>query len=260
MTRRGALHRQGAPFPVPARDESESLRFPAPGAATIVAAAEWLKSSLGSSQEHDEFAKAVLVLKREYRHNRQSFAASWRTAWHDQIKALVRSLSNRCVKQIEGKRVIIFQTNDTIEMLDNLHFDEGSERIILCDLIQCLQTCAYRAAIVMGWNLAFEHVRREIFRDVGKLGQFNLVLVTKRRSQSQNHSPVVVYDDFFELSERFVVDIAYEARLFSKQQHQLLLSSLTDRNHFAHPNSRVATSAFCLGYVESLVVNVLQNQ
>ena len=42
----GALFRQGAPFPFPAR-ESGFFDFPGLGAAAMVAAGEWFKSSFG---------------------------------------------------------------------------------------------------------------------------------------------------------------------------------------------------------------------
>jgi hypothetical protein len=125
------------------------------------------------------------------------------------------------------------------------------------DTLRCLQSGAYRAAIVMGWNLTYDFVRRWVFRDEHRRGMFNSVLVTKQKSKAACYAPITTFDAYFELSERNVIDWMYEAKLLSKEKHQVLVNALTDRNHFAHPSSRKATATSAAGYIENLVVNIL---
>jgi hypothetical protein len=149
------------------------------------------------------------------------------------------------------------EVSESLRALD-LRLKDERERIILSDALRCLECKAFRATIVMGWNLAYERLRGWIFRSrKNRLQRFNAVLTTKQRTASKTHEPIAIYEDFFELGERLVVDVAYEAKLFRKHTHQVLLNALTERNHFAHPSSRQATAATATGYIENLVVNVL---
>jgi hypothetical protein len=136
---------------------------------------------------------------------------------------------------------------------------KGSDRDMMIQETQrCIESGACRAAMVMAWCLAYDHLRQWIFSNKNRrLPAFNGVLTTKNRTKTQLYDPITAYEEFDDLGERFVIDIAYEAKLFPKQKHQVLVNGLTDRNHFAHPNSRGATLESAVGYIDNLLVNLL---
>ena len=122
------------------------------------------------------------------------------------------------------------------------------------DLKLCLQSGAYRPAIVMGWTLAFDVIRSWVFRDAGRLAEFNAQL--QQRTQRQNRGPrtIVDYRDFFKEQEGFVLDLC---RLgngpltdFTDKTHRRLQSLLDERNTFAHANYDQASSFTAKAYVE----------
>lgn len=180
----------------------------------------------------------------------------------DKLRSIVASVREKARHEVAGQLVLKLEISSVTESLRALQqtVTIDQEQILLADALRCLECGAFRAAIVMGWNLTFERLRRWIFRSPRKRkAAFNAALVTKPKSKNVNHKPLQIYEDFYELSERQILDIAYEAKLFSKQKHQVLINALSDRNHFAHPSSRRATSATAAGYIENLVVNILQD-
>lgn len=174
-----------------------------------------------------------------------------------QIGQIVSGLLN----SNSGEMYIVLNQSEVIEKLASLHCVKGSDRdMMIREAVRCLESGACRAAIVMAWCLTFDHIRQWIYTSKAKrLTAFNAVLTTMNRTKTQLHDPIVAYDDFSVLGERDVVDIAYKATLYVKQKHQVLVTALTDRNHFAHPNSRGVTLESALGYVDNLCVNVLQH-
>jgi hypothetical protein len=55
---------------------------------------------------------------------------------------------------------------------------DPEQMIFLDEAITCLRAGAYRAAVVMGWNLAYDHVRRWVFKN--HLPAFNAELTSRR--------------------------------------------------------------------------------
>ncbi|MBX3439338.1 MAG: hypothetical protein KF861_17755 [Planctomycetaceae bacterium] len=63
------------------------------------------------------------------------------------------------------------------------HLPEGHERRFADEALLCLGVGAHRAAIVMGWNLAYDHLRRWLFSDQNRIQRFNSVLKTKYKDK-----------------------------------------------------------------------------
>jgi len=59
-----------------------------------------------------------------------------------------------------------------------------AERAFLSEAISCYRVSAYRAAIVMTWNLAFDHLLNWIMLDAARIAAFNTA-VPKRLSKSK---------------------------------------------------------------------------
>jgi hypothetical protein len=172
------------------------------------------------------------------------------------MAALIEDISSWAQSEFPGKRTLILADTTVTEALANMQstLNNEQEKIILADTLRCLEAGAYRAVIVMAWNLAYERLRHWIFISPRKrLKKFNTTLVARNKTVIKN------YEDFYVYGEHFVIETAYAVPLFTKHHHQVLLNALTDRNHFAHPTSRQATSATATGYVENLIVNILNH-
>ncbi len=48
-----------------------------------------------------------------------------------------------------------------------------AERAFLSETLNCYRVRAYRAAIIMAWNLPYDHIVRRIFADHGRLQRLN---------------------------------------------------------------------------------------
>lgn len=139
-----------------------------------------------------------------------------------------------------------------------LKFDD--QKALLADTIRCLECGAPRAAIVMGWNLTYEYLRRFVFDDKdGRLKTFNKLLEKRKRNKTDNYEPISEYEQLQDLGERFVIDLLFEAALLSKRSHQTLIHALNRRNHFAHPNMAKASDESAAGFIDDLIANVFDN-
>jgi hypothetical protein len=178
---------------------------------------------------------------------------------YKRIDSLVDDLLERTTGDDNNDFFIVLNDNEVIDKLASLKRVKGSDRdMMIREVVRCLESGASRAAIVIAWCLTFDHVRSWIFSSKeNRLKAFNDVLITKNRTKDKLHDPIVDYEDFNEHDERYILTTAYEAKLFVKRHNQVLVTALTDRNHFAHANSRGATLNSALGYVDNLLLNVL---
>lgn len=135
---------------------------------------------------------------------------------------------------------------------DERHFAE--------ETLKCLQVEAFRAAIVMGWNLAFYHLRNWIF--CHKLEAFNAVLITKRKSKRSEikYDAIEGLDDFYAHRESFIIETCKEAKLIDKHESEILAAGLKERNRHAHPNSVKTDSAIAAGHVSKLIREIVNNE
>lgn len=182
--------------------------------------------------------------------------------YYNEFNRIIRRVYQRMSTELASRQALLVDQGAVSERLRNLRETiTGSEKqIIFADTLRCLETGAYRAAIVMGWNLAYEHFRRWIFKSKRKrLRNFNTELTGRHKNKTSNHDPISIFEDFYDLKESMVVDVAHKAQLIEKQKMQVLTGALNDRNHFAHPNSRRATAATATGYIENLIVNILDD-
>ena len=98
-----------------------------------------------------------------------------------------------------------------------------------------------------------------VFDDKPRLAQFNGVLQMRWKSKTVQHAPIVDYEEFFGLPESFVLELMFEAKLIAKEKYQVLQGALNRRNHFAHPNFAKTTGTSAAGYIEDLVINVIDD-
>lgn len=128
-----------------------------------------------------------------------------------------------------------------------------AQQTFLDETITCCNGKAHRAAIVMGWNLAYSHLCDRIF-DV-HLAAFNA-----NRTKAHPKLPSIVKrTDFQEYSERQVIDVCRIASVVDKSLYKILQERLDRRNMAAHPSAVVFTSAQAEDLITDLVNNVLLN-
>jgi hypothetical protein len=127
------------------------------------------------------------------------------------------------------------------------------QQTFLNETIACCNGNAHRAAIVMGWNLAYSHLCDRIF-DV-HLATFN----ANRTKVHPKLPEIAKRTDFQEYGERQVIDVCRTASIVDKSIYKILQERLDRRNMAAHPSAVVFTSAQAEDLITDLVNNVLLN-
>jgi hypothetical protein len=129
-----------------------------------------------------------------------------------------------------------------------------AQRSFLREAISCYRVKAFRAAIVMAWNLSFDHLLRWILSDGQRLSTFNArisVRYPKKQVQIANDS------DFEDLKESEVIEILNSAGLVPGAIVKILSKELTRRNTCAHPSDIEITQYQAEDTITDLINNVV---
>jgi hypothetical protein len=130
-----------------------------------------------------------------------------------------------------------------------------AEKTFLVEALKCYRVEAYRACIVMVWNLSYNHLLNWILRDTSRLALFNATIV--KRNSKKSSLVIAKYDDFEDLKEREVVDICNIANLFNSSIYKILVGKLDRRNIAAHPSNVVVVQSQADDTITDLVNNVV---
>ena len=131
-----------------------------------------------------------------------------------------------------------------------------AEKAFLEEAINCYRVKAYRACMVMTWNLAYAHFLDWILKDPQRLADFNTTI--PKRYQSMKTLQVTKYDDFRdELKESQVIEIASSAGLINADTFKTLKAKLDRRNTAAHPSTLVIMQPQADDMISDLVHNVI---
>ncbi len=112
---------------------------------------------------------------------------------------------------------------------DRLSFLTESQTHLRAEVIRCLETGAYRSAIVMTWNFAYDYIRHWTFSN--HLAAFNQTLTTKYTTtrggtQQPVYNAVSQYTDFWEakpaLGERIFLDTCEAANILNGKAYDSL--------------------------------------
>ncbi len=137
-----------------------------------------------------------------------------------------------------------------------------TEAKLFGETTRCLACGAYRSAVVMGWNLAFDYIRQWVFDK--QLAAFNKALATnyvKKTGQAQ-YDPINAYSDFLlsgSPGERIVLDTCNFANIIVGNVYEDLKKYLRERNAYAHPSGKEPTANKVNGYLEDLTDIMLGN-
>jgi hypothetical protein len=130
------------------------------------------------------------------------------------------------------------------------------QRAFLQEALTCYKFQAYRACIVMTWNLAYAHLIDYILADPHRMQDFNAAIT--RKYPKKTNIVIAKYDDFTEeLSERETVEIANVANTFNSVVFRILKKELDRRNIAAHPSNVVVSQHQADDMVSELVNNVV---
>jgi hypothetical protein len=135
---------------------------------------------------------------------------------------------------------------------------DEAERLFLSEAIKCYHVKAFRAAIIMAWNLAYDHLLHWVLADAQRLADFNTKIIAKVGVKRGTGMVIAKREDFEELKESEVLDICSNAGLFATSNTKKLLDmQLTRRNMAAHPTLQVIDAPQADDTISSLVTNVV---
>jgi hypothetical protein len=107
-----------------------------------------------------------------------------------------------------------------------------AERLFLSEALTCYRNKAFRAAIVMTWNLAYDHLLNWI---VAKhLAAFNAAIPV--RYSKRVGVVMAKKDDFEEFKESEVMEVCGTANIINGNVKKILKEKLDRRNMAAHPS------------------------
>jgi hypothetical protein len=129
------------------------------------------------------------------------------------------------------------------------------ERTYLEETLICIRHKAFRAAVVMAWNLAYDHFCYWLLADSTRLAAFNAT--SPKRFAGMKYPPVVTRDDFTDMKESHVIAISSSADLITKNITRVLDEKLTRRNMAAHPSDVSTIQNTAEEVIRDLVENVV---
>ncbi len=135
---------------------------------------------------------------------------------------------------------------------------DDAERLFLSEAITCYHSRAFRAAIVMMWNLAYDHLLNWILKDAGRLAAFQSKIEGRVRARKAANIKIAQREDFEDLKESETLDICGTAGLFrSDNTKKILEIQLTKRNMAAHPSIVIIAAPEAEEAISSLINNVV---
>jgi hypothetical protein len=133
-----------------------------------------------------------------------------------------------------------------------------AERKYLDEALVCYENEAFRATVVMVWNLAYAHLCDHIVKN--RLADFNARWLQDFRGDHKNGvRTIIAIEDFAdeELKEHKVLKISLDAGIIVKNVYHVLDGALKKRNAAAHPNSVVIDAAVLDGFISDVINNAV---
>lgn len=165
---------------------------------------------------------------------------------------LHRALRALLEGKITKKKIKAKVSNDLRLLLG--HISNPIENEFLKEAINCFEISAYRAAIVMVWNLTIDHLYEYILKY--EQSNFNLALA-KNTDKRIKISTVNTKDDFGEIPEGKFIEFCRSANIISNDIRKILDTKLGIRNSYAHPSNIKVIESKATEFIEDLVNNVV---
>jgi hypothetical protein len=130
-------------------------------------------------------------------------------------------------------------------------------REFLDEALRCFRAQAFRAAMVMTWNLAFDHLRAWVLN--GRVDAFNRQwpLRFPKHWEKARVQVIATADDFGELKESEMIDVCLSAGLIPVDVAKILRDKLEKRNTAAHPSKIFISQLQAEAFIDDLINNVV---
>jgi hypothetical protein len=136
---------------------------------------------------------------------------------------------------------------------------DKAEHLFLSEAITCYHSRAYRAAIIMVWNLTYDHLLNWILADAGHLAAFKANIAGRVGPKKAAAIIIAKREDFEDLKESEVLDICGTAGLFTSSNIKKVLDmQLTKRNMAAHPTLLIIGAPEAEESISTLIQNVVR--
>jgi hypothetical protein len=145
------------------------------------------------------------------------------------------------------------KANDDLRLLLT-YLSNTEENEFLSEAINCFEIGAYRASIVMVWNLTINHLFEYILKH--KLTEFDNVLKINTDKRVKITS-ISKKDDFNEIPENKFIEFCRSAGIISNDVRKKLDIKLGIRNTYAHPSNVVMREIIATEFIDDLVNNVV---
>jgi hypothetical protein len=128
------------------------------------------------------------------------------------------------------------------------------EKDFLTEALNCYRVRAFRASIIMVWNLSYDHLVRWVFADASRVQALNTSLASKYPKKALS---VGKPDDLDVLKESEFIEAARAGKLLDKNTFQILGEKLRRRNMAAHPSSIAISQHSADDMITDLVANIV---
>ncbi len=168
-------------------------------------------------------------------------------------------LENRVREALDaqyGTREITVQVTQLLLNLPD-QIPDLVERTYLNEALICYRHGAFRAAVVMVWNLAYHHLCDSVLKK--RVGDFNARWqVVYPGHHRKAPKAIKVMDDFAEeLKESEVIEVCNSAGIVTKDIHRILVQKLGRRNSAAHPSGVKIEQLQAEEFIDDLIKNVV---
>jgi hypothetical protein len=109
----------------------------------------------------------------------------------------------------------------------------AEQKEFLDEALNCYRVRAFRASIVMAWNLAYDHLLRWLMADMKRLADFNTAIGVQYPKYTQRIGALV---DFEKFKENEILTVLRSSKLVPKNIVDILDEKLKRRNAAAHPS------------------------
>jgi len=121
---------------------------------------------------------------------------------------------------------------------------DAAQQDYLREALVCFRHKAFRAAVVMTWNVVYDHLVTLL--STKYLAPFNTQLAGMFGGKRK---PVAAREDFQKLKESEVIEVCQAANLVSKEVGKVLNDKLEKRNSAAHPSGSIVDKLQAEAYI-----------
>jgi hypothetical protein len=152
-----------------------------------------------------------------------------------------------------GSRPVSVQLHGILASLPD-KLTSANQREYLDEAVACAKHGAWRASIVMSWNLAYDHVCQVV---MARLPEFNAGFV---KALPRKAEAISQRSELQDLKESEVIKVCRTADIIDKTQGKCLDRNLGIRNDAAHPSgatfNQPKAEAFILDVVQTIVLGM----